>query len=143
MKGIYKDLTGQTFGRLTAERQADKINRRIVWICKCSCGNVTNVLAQSLISHATKSCGCLHNEIISNDLVGKTFGRWEVIGESKKRASNGYKYWTCRCDCGIVNEVSGESLLIGRSTQCYACGRKSMQKQLCIEGHDTHIWGRT
>ena len=39
-----KDLTGQTFGRLTVmERGPDYITpkgkKRVRWICKCSCGN--------------------------------------------------------------------------------------------------------
>lgn len=35
-----KDITGQTFGELTAITKTDRIkNSSWVWICRCSCGN--------------------------------------------------------------------------------------------------------
>ena len=104
-KGIYKDLTGKPFGRLTVEGKADKINGRIAWKCRCACGNIATIITQSLTTHASKSCGCLHKEVSSNNLVGKVFGRWEVVGVSNRRTSNGYKYWTCKCGCGIIKEI--------------------------------------
>lgn len=29
------------------------------WVCKCDCGNIKTIIATSLLSGATKSCGCL------------------------------------------------------------------------------------
>jgi len=64
-----KDLTGQTFGRLTVmERGPDYITpkgkKRVRWICKCSCGNPAPVLVGrgSLTTGHTKSCGCIVEE---------------------------------------------------------------------------------
>jgi hypothetical protein len=66
------DLTGQKFGRLLViERQGytewkDTTNngvptryRQIKWSCKCDCGKEVSVVAASLTSGSTKSCGCL------------------------------------------------------------------------------------
>jgi len=57
------DLTGQKFGMLTVmkrmpNRQVGK-NSRVVWHCKCECGNETDVLALLLQGGLVKSCGCL------------------------------------------------------------------------------------
>lgn len=57
------DLTGKKFGILTVmhrqpNRQIGK-NSRVVWHCKCECGNESDVLALLLTSGLVKSCGCL------------------------------------------------------------------------------------
>lgn len=61
------DLTGQKFGRLTVIRRAeDHIQpngkHATKWLCKCDCGNYTTVLANSLKSGDTTSCGCFMKE---------------------------------------------------------------------------------
>ena len=73
--GKLLDLTGQRFGRLVAVKLTDlrsgKDPHRI-WECQCDCGNQTYVQTTSLTSGNTKSCGCLHSEIVSHyyELVG-------------------------------------------------------------------------
>ena len=60
---VLKDLTGQTFGKLTvierADSRLDKYGRKVAyWRCKCLCGKVTEVRGAELTSGHTKSCGC-------------------------------------------------------------------------------------
>lgn len=136
----YKDLTGQIFGRLTVTERISNIKGRVAFRCVCECGETRDVLAGSLRSGATKSCGCLHIELAGKDLTRNQYGFWLVLSVSKKRSANGYRYWLCRCDCGIEREVSGESLLAGKSRSCGGCTKA---KQFCLRGHDTHIWGRS
>lgn len=62
-----KDLTGQTFGRLTVIRRMENYVRAngapcSQWLCKCECGNLVPVIIGSLTSGNTKSCGCLSRE---------------------------------------------------------------------------------
>lgn len=62
------DLTDERFGRLVALHRSIKtpsLNNNIVWTCICDCGNFTDVRSSDLKSGRTKSCGCLHKEIIS------------------------------------------------------------------------------
>lgn len=70
--GKCKDLTGMIFGRLTvlyrAEDRVGKTGKKsVVWHCKCSCSNQTevDVYATNLLSKRkpTMSCGCLKSEI--------------------------------------------------------------------------------
>ena len=55
------DLIGQRFGRLTVlreEPQRDKYGR-VMWICRCDCGNIISAAGGDLRSNHKKSCGCL------------------------------------------------------------------------------------
>lgn len=65
---LKQDLTGQRFGRLVVVRYAGTKQsgnqQKIMWLCKCDCGNEKEVLAASLKSGHTVSCGCYHKEKI-------------------------------------------------------------------------------
>lgn len=69
-----EDLTGKRFGRLVVIKQSndyiDKNGRHHCnWLCHCDCGNNIDVIGTSLTRKKyTKSCGCLHKEIISKIL---------------------------------------------------------------------------
>lgn len=55
-----RDLTGQTFGKLTVVSFAGSYKRcHAKWLCKCECGNEKTVTGNSLTKGNTKSCGCL------------------------------------------------------------------------------------
>ena len=61
------DLIGQTFGRLTVLKQAGHLvepsgQKKLLYLCKCSCGNKVTVRANNLKTGRTKSCGCLKRE---------------------------------------------------------------------------------
>lgn len=64
-KGDYRlDITGQTYGKLTAINY-DKIKttyKNSYWVCKCVCGNIVSVSLCHLRSGHTKSCGCSKTE---------------------------------------------------------------------------------
>ena len=71
----FKDLTGQTFERLTViERAEDYISpngeRRVRWKCICSCENhnIVYVITSQLTSGHTKSCGCLVSLTKANEV---------------------------------------------------------------------------
>lgn len=83
----FKDMTGQRFGRLVVvERAEDYIppsgSKKIMWRCKCDCGNEAIVMADALRQGRTKSCGCISKE--------KTAERNETHGLSKTRL---YAVW--------------------------------------------------
>lgn len=61
--GAFKDLSGLRFGKLTVIEQAghDRYNK-ILWRCKCDCGNETITHGRDLVNGHCKSCGCLLNE---------------------------------------------------------------------------------
>ena len=58
------------------------------------------------------------------DLTGQKFGRLFVI---KRISVNGIKHikWLCRCECGVVKQINGDSIKKGTSKSC-GCLRKDM-----------------
>lgn len=81
--GKFKDLTGQTFGKLTViKRVEDQKAGRPMWLCQCECGNLTTVSSTRLMRpNGTRSCGCLKHQPSPSliDLTGQTFGRLKVL----------------------------------------------------------------
>ena len=62
-------MIGKRFGRLTVVRKSDNYvspsgYSYISYNCVCDCGNKKNVLKKSLLSGNTRSCGCLHKELV-------------------------------------------------------------------------------
>lgn len=60
------DLTGQRFGRLTAIELGANRNKRRMWRCVCDCGNEKYVTTSNLRCGITKSCGCLHSDLLAS-----------------------------------------------------------------------------
>ena len=59
----FRDLTGMKVGRLTVIKQMpNNANNKVMWLCKCDCGNETTVIGSRLATGKTKSCGCLTRE---------------------------------------------------------------------------------
>jgi len=61
---------GHDFGRLTCIRQVDPPESvandgNKYYLCQCSCGNEAVVQLSNLLSGGTKSCGCLHSEVVA------------------------------------------------------------------------------
>lgn len=57
---IYKDISGQRFGKLIAlNRIGSNLARHSIWLCKCDCGHFAKALLGNLQSGGVSSCGCL------------------------------------------------------------------------------------
>lgn len=66
--GKFIDLTGERFDRLMVLKRIEGLrSKRIIYLCKCDCGNEIEVRADSLRSRHTKSCGCLQREIVKEN----------------------------------------------------------------------------
>ena len=55
---MYKDISGQRFGKLVAMSDGGIRDGQRLWLCKCDCGNECYVPTNSLTSGNTQSCGC-------------------------------------------------------------------------------------
>lgn len=124
------DLTNQRFEKLIALYPLDKrINKKIYWHCKCDCGNEIDVLAASLTSGNTKSCGCLKKENAyfvqyKENLVGQTFGYLTVLEETNKRQYEKV-IWKCQCECGNIIYLNTGRLKSGNDISC-GCKKQSL-----------------
>jgi len=62
----FINLVGQKFGRLTVVSRARNRKAKVVWNCVCFCGACKAVISDSLLSGATKSCGCFQIDIVTS-----------------------------------------------------------------------------
>lgn len=65
MGGKRTDLTGERYGRLTVLGRSSRVAKNSFWLCRCDCGNETEVDRASLKRAFTASCGCLRREVLS------------------------------------------------------------------------------
>ena len=76
----YKDISGQTFGELTAISISHRKNHQTFWNCKCSCGKECKVSLNCLVRGHTKSCGHLKHKY--NDMSKtKLYKVWKSMNE--------------------------------------------------------------
>lgn len=122
--GLKVDLTGKKFGKLTVLYEVDNHeskngNRRIVWHCKCDCGNETNVMALNLTRNHTTSCGCARadgRKKIQRDITNERFGN--LVGIKKVDSKNGLTRWLFKCDCGNEVECYLANVTSGKTKSC-------------------------
>jgi hypothetical protein len=65
------------------------------------------------------------------NLTGRMFSRWTVIGESKNRGNR--PYWKCKCSCGNYKDVCATQLKLGFSKSC-GC----LSSELTVKRTTTH-----
>ena len=60
------------------------------------------------------------------DLTGRQFGRWTVLGQDEQRTS----YWICQCNCEeqTIKSVYRDSLIKGKSESCGCLQREIVSK---------------
>ncbi len=62
------------------------------------------------------------------DLTSKKFGRLTVIEISNERGNRGQIKWMCKCECGNMHLVTGESLRSGKSKSCGCLKKEFIEK---------------
>lgn len=98
------NLAGKRFGRLVAIARNGRLNCYVTWLCKCDCGNEVTVRSGGLVSGNTKSCGCLHSEVVSKRVTthGLTNKHplYKIWSNMRNRCSNPnireYRYYGAR-----------------------------------------------
>lgn len=62
---MKKDLNNQRFGKLVVIKEIGRNkDNRVIWLCKCDCGNYHETLGKYLLSGETTSCGCQRTQIL-------------------------------------------------------------------------------
>ena len=123
------DEVGNRYGRLVVTERVERTwSGKDQWLCRCDCGDETVVRGDALRGSATRSCGCLRDEVAaemrkSNSAmdkatgeVGKQYGRLTVVERMGTQGSNAM--WLCQCECGRKTVARGTNLRGGLSTSC-------------------------
>jgi len=115
-------LIGKRFGRLVVLEETRKGNS-VAWICKCDCGGEKITRTNLLTSGKTRSCGCVHTEMLTKrnekrriNILGNRYGRLLVVKHLGIRGAA--HLWECACDCGNVHKATTGSLLGALTLSC-------------------------
>lgn len=95
----FIDLTGKRFGRLTVVKLGKiKNKKKTYWICKCDCGNFSEVYSCKLKTGHTRSCGCLFTELCTKhgDHKTKFYRTWGSIKSRCGKRNNYINISVCK-----------------------------------------------
>lgn len=99
--------SGEQYGRLTVIEEVEKYKGRRTFLCKCDCGNYTNVILNKLRTNHTKSCGCISKELISN--LNKKHNLYHL---PEYRIWKGMKYRCLNSNHKRYNDYGGRGIKI-------------------------------
>ena len=136
------DISGQRYGYLTVLYDSGKRKtkkRKIIWHCKCDCGNEVDVDKFYLTrSKSIPSCGCMSKK--KGMYVGYQVGRLTV---TKELGSNGKKkLWECTCECGNKVIHSTAKLNFGKTRSCGCLKLETGEKLKKYNARDRKLYIR-
>jgi very-short-patch-repair endonuclease len=116
------DLIGKTFGRWTVLEYVGNRQHK----CICECGNEGVVFSSNLVDSSSQSCGCLANELTSQnklkDITGLRSGKLVAQKLMDDRDNAGNAIWECLCDCGRISHVRSKDISAKTTQSCGNCG---------------------
>jgi hypothetical protein len=90
-----RDLHGRVFGNWTViARAGSDSGRNALWVCRCVCGSIRNVVGYTLTSGTSSGCGCI-KKALGHTSAGKTSAEYMAWRQMRRRCTNrnatGYK----------------------------------------------------
>ena len=74
------DRTGQRFGKLLVlARNGTNHYKKVLWRCRCDCGNETDVVAGALVTGNTSSCGCVIPNLKHGGWNKSSYNTWRAM----------------------------------------------------------------
>jgi hypothetical protein len=121
------DIIGNKFGKWTVlsfigrDAKSNKIYK-----CICDCGTEKEQRKSTLVDGESTQCKTCRMSDFNKveDLVGKKFGLWTVIGKEKNNSRNEW-FYQCICECGTQKAIAGSTLKNGRANKCPHCRVKT------------------
>ena len=76
----FINRTGQRFGKLIAlKRNGVNKLKKVLWRCRCDCGNELDVVAGSLVTGNTTSCGCIIPNFKHGGCSKSSYNTWRAM----------------------------------------------------------------
>lgn len=125
-KSRVLDRMDYQLDNITVIRYIGKKNK---WECLCKCGNLLYMTGYDI--HRTpkeRKCMSCTKRGIRDAMIGQIFDKWTVLSESQKRGGKrgNVLYFTCKCECGKIQDISSTNLRHKNTTKCRQCAaRKS------------------
>ena len=128
-------LIGKLFGYWTVKKFGSRRPNGHHYICECKCGFIKEVSKTALLRGSSKSCFSCAMKKVRILMLGRQFGFWTVVSNDtiKKRRD---LFYTCKCQCGKMQLISGKNLRSGTSTGCKSCVKTK-------HGYSRNLTGRT
>lgn len=146
-----KDISGNTYGYLTAIEFDHRDKKNTYWKFRCRCGNYVIRSMKRIYEVKTPSCGCYSKEIIeearlrreekdiqllerkkwkhdnsksNRDLTGEKHGRLTVIKLLSEEPGLKSEY-LCSCECGANVIKTQRGIVFSSTPPSCGCGRKN------------------
>lgn len=138
--GTHKDISGLKKEYFTVTEPTRDEKGKLIWRCKCCCGNEFLAARRSIEIGKVKSCGCMRKSLRSEYMkksskikIGDIFGQLEVISVSY--GDDGRAIYKCTChNCGGEIELSQSHLVKRYSCGCLTSGEN---RSLLYVGKDS------
>jgi hypothetical protein len=123
----FLNLINRKFGKLLVIEELEKNKHsKIMWLCKCDCGNYKKINGDYLKSGDTKSCGCFQSEsVIERNMKPKYHWIFTILRETAKKSGK-----CCELTYGDVCEFTN-------IINCHYCNENIMWKEHGVKGQ-TH-----
>jgi hypothetical protein len=116
----FLNLTGKKYGRWTVDhREVFNSTSGTLWVCQCDCGTTRGVSTSSLRSGLSKSCGCLHREIVRRGRIHPTDMALSRLHQHLKHSAK---------QRGFCWSLTYADVAFFCSQNCMYCGLKPFQK---------------
>lgn len=127
-KPLYKDITGQVFGKLTAIERRGRKHGGYVWFCTCECGGSGEFTLQSL-HVGRKHCGCVPKPkpVVGFQKGHLGYGR-KPYGEASRNKVL-LQYRTDAKERGYAFDLTNDQAYELFQSNCFYCG--SPPSQVC------------
>ena len=122
-------MIGKVFGKWTVlyEVKTDKSQKR--YRCECLCGNFEIKVGAELKRGRGTTCSNCNPKRSAQDIseIGKMYGHWKILEIAKIEQSSlsKFRYFKCKCKCGLTESIRADGLRNGKSTQCRSCREKA------------------
>lgn len=96
MPAAYIIKPGDRFSRLTIQRELPRRSNKRCFECLCDCGNITQVIVQSLTQGKSTSCGCYAIEVNTTHGDSRTpiYNSWHnMMGRCYYRTREDFSYY--------------------------------------------------
>ena len=136
---------GTRHGQLIIESVFECASKRkkVLFLCRCDCGNVTFVNPQFLLEG--KITNCKHDWKPRQNvmaIIGQKFSRLTVEGIIPSGLIAKKSMCQCRCDCGNISFVSPYALISGHTHSCGCLDSEVLIRRNFKHGlSDTRIYG--
>ena len=107
----------------------EEFDKDFKYKCECvKCGSITLQTNHTLNKNKGRGCkNCWTDSYIHNDLIGKRFGCYTVVGIGTKNHYRNEQGYICRCDCGNEADITLSKITRKNHVCCLKCRPKYLE----------------